>query len=418
MIRLVRYSLAALLICAGATSASAQHEHHTPPAAATTWTFMQDGVVYGVFNHQGGPRGGDQIIVPNWWMGMFSRKVGKSDLTFSTMFSLDPATVGKRGYREIFQVGEAVGGRPLVDRQHPHDLFMQLAAVWRTPVGQSTGLTFAGGLAGEPALGPVAFMHRASAAELPFAPLGHHTLDSTHIAFGVVTAAVDRGPWVLEGSVFNGREPDEDRWDLDFGRMDSVSGRVWYKLDERWEFQLSTGHLVEPEELSEGNLQRTTASASWMNGDDRNFTAVTAAWGVNRAHGAVRQALLGELTRKRSALTFFGRAEMVEVESNLLIDADAPHSHDTIPLQDVVGAFTFGATRDVSTWRGFEGAIGGALTVYAVPGALKPSHGARPVSFQIFVRVRPPARGLARMWNMRMSQPMAGHRMAMNDRME
>ena len=409
MNRFVRYSLPAILIIAGATMASAQHEHHTAQASASTWTFMQDGVVYGVLNHQGGPRGGDQVIVPNWWMGMFSRKVGKSDLTLSTMFSLDPATVGKRGYREIFQVGEAVDGRPLVDRQHPHDLFMQLAAVWRTPVNENTGVTLAGGLVGEPALGPVAFMHRASAAELPFAPLGHHTLDSTHIAFGVVTAAVDRGPWVLEGSLFNGREPDEDRWDFDFGRMDSVSGRVWYKPDDRWEFQVSTAHLVEPEELSEGNIQRTTASASWMNGDDTNFTAFTAAWGVNRAHGTARQALLGELTHKRSPLTLFGRAETLEVESNLLIDGDAPHSHDTTPLQDVLGAFTFGAARDVATWRGFEGAVGGALTVYAVPGALKPSHGARPVSFQIFVRVRPPASGMGRMWNMRMSQPMTGH---------
>ena len=141
------------------------------------------------------------------------------------MLSLDPATVGKDGYREIFQAGEALDGRPLIDRQHPHDLFMQLAAVWRMPVTASTGFTLAGGPAGEPALGPVAFMHRASAADNPTAPLGHHTFDSTHIAFGVVTAAVDHGPWVVEGSVFNGREPDENRWDFDFGRLDSFSGR-------------------------------------------------------------------------------------------------------------------------------------------------------------------------------------------------
>ena len=150
---------------------------------------MQDGVVFGIFNHQGGPRGGDEFKVPNWWMGMATRKAGRSQLTFTGMLSLDPATVGKRGYGEIFQVGEAADGRPLVDRQHPHDLFMQLAAVWRLELSEATGLTFAGGPVGEPALGPVAFMHRASAAENPFAPLSHHTFDSTHIAFGVVTAA-------------------------------------------------------------------------------------------------------------------------------------------------------------------------------------------------------------------------------------
>src|SRR6185295_3221180 len=112
-------------------------------------------------------------------------------------------------------------GRPLIDRQHPHDLFMQLAAVWRTPLTAATGLTVAGGPSGEPALGPIAFMHRTSAAENPFAPLSHHTFDSTHLAFGVVTLAVDHGRWTVEGSVFNAREPDENRWDFDFGRMDS-----------------------------------------------------------------------------------------------------------------------------------------------------------------------------------------------------
>src|SRR4051812_20001471 len=181
-----------------------QHQHAPIAQPSSSWDLMQDGIVFALFNHQGGPRGGDQLIVPNWWMGMASRSAGRSRLTLNAMLSLDPASVGTNGYREIFQVGEAVDGRPLIDRQHPHDLFMQLAAVWRTPLSASTGLTIAGGPAGEPALGPIAFMHRASAAENPFAPLGHHTFDSTHIAFGVVTAAVDHGRWTIEGSVFNG----------------------------------------------------------------------------------------------------------------------------------------------------------------------------------------------------------------------
>src|SRR5687767_6267074 len=136
----------ALLLVATALPAQAQHEHHAPPAAGQpSWTLMQDGVVYGLFNHQGGPRGGDEFKVPNWWMGMASRKAGKGDLTLTAMLSLDPATVGKSGYREIFQVGEALDGRPLIDRQHPHDLFMQLAAVWRVPLNERTGFTIAGG---------------------------------------------------------------------------------------------------------------------------------------------------------------------------------------------------------------------------------------------------------------------------------
>ena len=188
--------------------------------------------------------------------------------------------------------------KPLIDRQHPHDFFMQLAAVWRTPLTAKTGLTLAGGPVGEPALGPVAFMHRASAAEIPLAPLGHHTFDSTHIAFGVVTAAVDHGPFVLEGSVFNGREPDQDRWDIDFGKLDSVSARLWYKPSPAWELQVSTGHLTHPEELEPGNIERTTASASWMKQRGSNMTAVTIGYGVNDTDHGTRHAMFAEATRR------------------------------------------------------------------------------------------------------------------------
>ncbi|MEO8075210.1 MAG: hypothetical protein ABI818_02710 [Acidobacteriota bacterium] len=176
-------------------------------AEANAWMFMQDGVVWGLANHQGGSRGGDQVRVPNWWMGMATKKAGRSQFTLTSMLSLDPATVGERGYRELFQTGEAIDGEPLIDRQHPHDFFMQVAAVWRVAVTGRTGFTLAGGPVAEPALGPVAFMHRASAAEMPLAPLGHHTVDSTHIAFGAVTAAIAHGPIVLEGSLFNAGSP-------------------------------------------------------------------------------------------------------------------------------------------------------------------------------------------------------------------
>ena len=130
------------------------------------WQLMQDGVVTGLFNHQGGPRGDDEFVVPNWWMGMFTREKGRYQFGVNTMFSLDPATVGKSGYAEIFQVGEALDGKPVIDRQHPHDLFMQLAASWRISFGEHTSLMLAGGPAGEPDAGAGAFMHRPSAAGL------------------------------------------------------------------------------------------------------------------------------------------------------------------------------------------------------------------------------------------------------------
>ena len=388
-----------------------EHQHAQMNMEPAGWQFMQDGVLFGVFNHQGGPRGGNEFKAPNWWMGMATRKVASSQLTFNMMLSLDPATVGKRGYREIFQVGEAADGRPLVDRQHPHDLFMQLAAVWRTAITGKTGLTLAGGPAGEPALGPVAFMHRPSAAEYPFASLGHHTFDSSHIAFGVITAAVDHGPWIVEGSIFNGREPGENRWNVDFGALDSVSGRVWYRPTERWEFQVSSGHLTHPEELEPGNIQRTTASASWFAQQETDFTAATAGYGVNATDDGNRQALFGEFTRHVGLNSVFGRLDIVQVETELLLRGTIPTRHDAAVRTNTVGGFTIGGMRDIVRRKGFEGGLGAAMTFYAVPDSLKSSYGEHPLSFQVLFRLRPPAGSVGRMWNMRMSQPMLGHTM-------
>jgi hypothetical protein len=342
---------------------------------------------------------------------MATKKTGRSRLTLTSMFSLDPATVGERGYREIFQAGEAIDGEPLIDRQHPHDFFMQLAAVWRLGLTDRTGFTLAGGPVAEPALGPVAFMHRASAADMPLAPLGHHTFDSTHIVFGAVTAAIDHGPFVLEGSVFNGREPDQHRWDIDFGKLDSASARLWYKPSPTWELQVSTGHLKDPEELAPGNIERTTASASWTRQSGADMTAATAAYGVNHTDHGTRHAMLAEVTRRRGAAAGFGRLELLQPEVAILLHDGSPNHGDAGNERPALAAFTAGGVRDVMNWRGFEGAVGAALTLYAVPNVLRDAYGDHPVSFQLFFRLRPPApRG--RMWNMRMSQPQMGHGMS------
>jgi hypothetical protein len=371
--------------------AADQHEHMQMNSGASPWMFMTDATINAMFNHQGGPRGADEFKVPNWWMGMASRPAAGGQLTFTAMLSLDPLTVGKSGYAELFQVGEALDGKPLIDRQHPHDLFMQLAAVWRRPLSNGFALTLAGGPAGEPALGPIAFMHRPSAENIVLAPLGHHTFDSTHISFGVVTAAIERGPWTVEGSVFNGREPDDDRWDIDLARMDSVAGRLWFRPSRAWEFQISTGHLVEPEELEPGDIQRTTASASWFSrAKDDDFSALTVGYGVNAAHDTKRQAAFVEFTRHLARNAVSVRAELAQSELRA----------------GTVGAVTLGSARDLAIWKGLEAAVGGDLTLYRVPDALTSAYGSRPVSFQLFVRFRTRPGHMGRMWNMRMSRPM------------
>jgi hypothetical protein len=388
-----------------------QHDHMQMSMPMNDgWQLTQDEIVFAEFNHQGGARGGNEFVVPNWWMGMASRRTSRGQLTFTGMLSLDPATVGKEGYREIFQAGEAVSGRPLIDRQHPHDLFMQLAAVWRIPVTDATGFTLAGGPVGEPALGPVAFMHRASAADNPAAPLGHHTFDSTHIAFGVVTAAVDHGPVVVEGSLFNGREPDENRWDFDFGRLDSFSGRIWFRPNDEWELQASSGRLENPEALEPGDVVRSTLSAAWTRKNGQAISAITAGFGRNNTDHGNRNAFFVEGSRHLDANTFYGRFEAVQVETALL-QSDAVSHGSAAGVKDPVFAFTLGGVRDVLAWRGFEGGFGADVSVYGVPSALQPMYSSHPVSFHVFFRLRPPAGAMGRMWNMRMSQPMAGHQM-------
>jgi len=383
MYRTVRVCAIVVALLTLAVAARAQDD--------SPWMLMQDGIVFAELNHQGGPRGGTEFVAPNWWMGMASRDTSAGRLTFDAMFSLDAATVGKSGYGELFQAGEALNGQPIVDRQHPHDLFMQLAAIWRIPVTDDTGFTIAGGPVGEPALGPVAFMHRASAIDNPTAPLSHHTFDSTHVSFGVVTLAVDHGPFVFESSVFNGREPDDNRWDFDFGPLDSFSGRIWYRPNNEWEFQASSGKLTSPEQLEPGHdVVRSTASGSWTRKRGFDIESVTVGFGVNHTDEGNRAAFLVEGAKHVGTNTIYGRLEAVDQEY----------------LDHTVLAFTIGGVHDVWRWRGFEGGIGGDVTFYGVPHALEPEYSAHPVSFHLFFRLRPPAGHMGRMLNMRMSQPM------------
>jgi hypothetical protein len=360
-----------------------------------------------LFNHQAGSRGGDEFVAPNWWMGIATRSLRASQLTLSAMFSLDPATVGTSGYRELFQTGEAVDGEPLVDRQHPHDLFMQLSGTWRLPLSARAALTLAGGPAGEATLGPTAFMHRPSVASIPFAPLSHHTFDSTHISFGVVTAGFDYGRWTIEGSAFNGREPDEHRWDFDFAKMDSVAGRVWFRPTPTWELQVSTGHLVEPEALEPGNTDRTTASASWFRPGGAEFAALTIAYGTNRTEEGRQHAFIGEFARRVGRPLLSVRTEVLQVEQHVLLHG----THATVEpdASDFMGNFTIGGTQQIVRFRGLEGAVGANATFSAIPAALQAAYGRFPVSFQVFFELRPPAGTAGRMWNARMTRPMAGH---------
>ena len=229
-----------------------------------------------------------------------------------------------------------------------------------------------------------------------------------------MTIGVDHGPWVVEGSVFNGREPDQNRWDLDFGPMDSFSGRVWYRPNDEWEFQASSGRLVSPEQLEPGvNVVRSTVSGSWTQRNGASIASVTTGFGVNNtSNPGTRNAFFIEGARHADLNTFYSRFEAVQVETVLLETGEIVEG-PLANLKNTVLAFTVGGVHDVWTWRGFEGGFGGDVTFYGVPEILQPMYSNHPVSFHVFFRVRPPAGSMGRMWNMRMSQPMAGHPMAM-----
>ncbi len=358
-------------------------------AAAKRWQWMWDGNAFITFNAQGGSRGERDLRAQNWLMGMGSRQLGPGTLTLSAMASLEPVTVGAAGYAHIFQLGEAYQNLPVTDRQHPHDLFMQIDAGWRVPIGK-TQLSISGGPVGAPAFGPTAFMHRLSASENPVAPLTHHTFDSTHIAMGTVTGGIRRGAFTLEASAFHGREPDEHRYDLDTGALDSRSGRVTWRPGLGLEFQVSRGYLHQPEVLEPGNQTRTNGSVSWVRTrNDRGVTAMTIMAGrVTRTY-TWSGALLAEGVHWMGNQAVYGRYEGLAIETEHLLFPQLVHPPHPGEFIDTLHAITVGGVRRIVASRGIDLAVGGDATFYRVPPRLKATHGERPASAHIFVRIRP-----------------------------
>jgi hypothetical protein len=357
------------------------------------WQWMTMGTARLAFNHQGGPSGDEAVESSNWIMEMAHRPMGTGRLTVMGMQSLEPATVEAAGSPLLFQTGEARNGQPLVDHQHPHDLFMNLSAAYRRPFGNDSAGWAQAALRGEPALGPTAFMHRASAGENPSATLGHHWQDSSHITDLVLTLG---GGWreiALEGSVFHGREPDEHRWDLDPGPLDSASVRLRAGPWRDWSAQVSYGFLKHPEILAPGDTRRTTASLHYGAEATRPL-AVSFVWGHNREdHGPSDSFLLEGAFALTARDQVYGRAERVEKSFELLffkehdierrLEASVPRPEELTTID----AFTLGYFREVPRWRRVRTGLGADLTFYRFSARLRPVYGDAPVSLHAFLRV-------------------------------
>jgi hypothetical protein len=359
------------------------------------WLLMFHYNLIAGLNQQGGPRGVTKAESANWFMPMAYHKLGAGTLQLRGMFSAEPFTFPRGGSPLLFQTGETYRGQPLIDKQHPHDLFMELSAQYTLPLGErATWFTYFG-YPGEPALGPGAFMHRASAGENPSATLSHHLQDSTHISFGVFTTGFTYARFKVEGSLFNGREPDQNRYDFDAHKWNSRSARVWFMPNHNWAMQVSYGLLRSPEnQTPDLDIRRATASLEYNHRFNRGNWAAAFIWGRNHTTGEGEAHNLNGYTAESTLQFldrnyFYTRLELVD-KDELLSAVDKLRlgivaSHPSFRI----GAYTFGGARDVWDSKRFSFAIGADVTFYSTPSTLDPIYGSNPISWRLFVRLRP-----------------------------
>lgn len=349
-----------------------------PMRMSGKWMEMLHGEANVAVQQQTGPRGRDKLFGVNWAMVMAQRGDAHGEWTFAGMLSLEPATITGRYYPELFQQGETAYGKAIVDGQHPHDFFMELAAMYDAKLGERALATIYTAPVGDPALGPVAFPHRMSAESDPLAPLAHHLQDSTHIAYDVVTGGVTWGPARIEASGFHGREPDENRWTIAAGAVDSWSARITAAIGKDWIAQYSLGHLHSPEALHpEEDVLRQTASVSLHHAWPSAGLDATAVWGRNHTIGTDVNAdgyLIEAEARFREKQSVWTRVENDDRTTDLLGPL-AP------PEETVVGrvqAYTGGYAHRIwhSGWSTLE--LGAQTTFYSAPPRLLPYYGAHP----------------------------------------
>lgn len=349
------------------------------------WAMMVHGAVNGIYNYQSGDRGDEKFYATNMGMFMASRKLGPGTFGVRSMLSLEPL-MGKQGYPELFQTGETANGEEhLIDRQHPHDLFMEMALTYSVPLSEKSSFFIYGGLPGEPALGPAAFMHRASGVDIADAPITHHWLDSTHITEGVVTTGVVYDRWKLEGSIFNGREPDQFRYNIETRKLDSTSGRLTFNPNDNWSMQVSYGYLDSPEQLApEISVHRTTASTTYNLPIDENNWATTVAWGrnVNNPGLNLDAYLVESEFVLRDTHTIFGRIENVEKDE--LFEESDPRTENSYRITKLALGYIY----DFPVLGSVQFGIGGEGAVHFIPNALEGTYGDTPTSVMIFVRAK------------------------------
>jgi hypothetical protein len=380
-----------------ASSGTSAEPNSTPTPMWMTmkgkWMLMFHSNAFVADTQESSKRGGDKLFSTNWVMPMAERQVGPGQLTVRAMFSLEPGTITERQYPLLFQQGETAFGKPIADGQHPHDFFMEIAVLYDLKLSEKTLLSFYAAPVGDPAIGPTAYPHRASASENPVGSLGHHQEDSTHIADDVVTVGLTHRIARIEASGFHGREPDEFRWDFDSGKIDSWSTRFTLQPGQNWSGQYSYARIVSPEALFPTEDQaRTTASVMYNRPLADGNWASTLLWGRTRSlsdNSKENSYLLESLLRFKTSNYVWTRIENAG-RSNELQDGSnpLPPNFKEEPIGHVQ-AYTFGYDHDLNLIPRIRSAIGAQVTTYNTPHALQPVYGAHPVGVVVFIRLRP-----------------------------
>jgi hypothetical protein len=361
--------------------------------AKGNWTLMFHANVFVLDEQQSSPRGGGKFFSTNWFMGMAQRPLGPGTFTARAMLSLEPATITGRRYPLLFQQGETAFGKPITDGQHPHNFFMEIAALYDLKLGKNGLLSFYAAPMGDPALGPIAYPHRASASEDPLAALGHHQEDSTHIAGDVVTVGVTYRMARIEASGFHGREPNENRWNISQGKIDSWSTRLTLQPGNNWSGQFSYGRIASPEALFPSeNQERMTASAMYNRPFHNGNWASSLIWGHTKSlednsifDSYALESTLRFLTRNHA----WARIENAERSNELLLGENAlPPNFQEQPIGRVQ-AYTLGYDRDIDLIQHVATAIGAQVTVYGVGENLRSVYGLHPAGVAVFIRIRP-----------------------------
>ncbi len=358
------------------------------------WDLMWMGQAFVVDTQQTGPYGYDKFYSTNWGMLGAAHRLAGGSVMLRTMLSLEPATITERRYPLLFQTGETAFGDPITNAQHPHNFVMELSVQYSHSVGEHAVADLYYAAVGDPALGPVAYPHRASAAELPQATLGHHWEDSTHIASNVVTGVLAFKTLRFEASGFYGSEPGENRWTIYYGPMNSYSGRITFTPTPRWAAQVSSGRLTHPEALEPGDVVRTTASVEYVVPRPLgNWWATSLVWGRNwkTAGQYGSNAVLAETVVPFLAKNFVtARYEWSQRDE---LFADDPTLEEQLFATTGarwfdVNAYTIGYTRDLGTWHGAETGLGANVSLYGIPAAIQPYYGSHPLGVNVYLRVR------------------------------